>query len=869
MTATLAGPIQGQFWPDPGNNGTFSSPTGTPAYTATFPTIDFNPAADLGPFYAIPSCSTSVTSTTTPLTDVIPTTSGPCGEIPLPSTLTTGLQAAFSGQLTVPSAGTETFSVVNDAGFLFGIDGGATCSGDTSGPNNGGSTVPNSLTPCAYDNYVGITPSKITVTFPAAGTYTFDIDYISQDPGPNSNNTLTFGTKYTAPLVYTSSSPTPGAPAIVSAVGGDGTATLTWTAPSDTGSSPITSYTVTCTDPSSVTYTATTLDGNTLTATVTGLTNGTTYSCTVAASNANGAGADSAAVSVTPSTVPGDVQNLAATAGDSSATLTWNPPADDGGAAIDSYDITASIVGMAKAKAHKVTKHAITKRDVPCDMGTPSTCTMTVAGLTNGQTYSITVQAHNVNGDGPPAGQVPSSVIVTPASVPGQVQNLAVHAGVSSGTGSANATWGVPTTDGGSPITGYDVQVFAANGTTPAREAQIGQSYCCDPLGACSVSVTGLTLGSSYVLSVQAHNAAGDGEAATQSFTVSPITITAPDNVAIQYSDKIGLRVVATEPTKYLTLTASGLPSGYSLSIARRNGQTTGTVMGKDLAPAGTYPVTFTASDGKNTTTQVVTIVVTPESAMVMPRITTPLIATAPRATTASMTLAATVQQVPDGSAGDIRNAGPITYTLTPASGLTPSAARTTKAIVQGPLTCTATSRVVGQGLQTSCAFTSIPVGVYDVTIAIGSNNQYYQGQIDTAITVYQPGSGAVVGAAGIKNGQVHGDVAFLGIPGAAGAQPQGEFLYIDHEGTGDVIVAAPSLGALTVDAATKTATFDATPVINGSYGGDATLTVTNGGTASTNTIGLQTTDSSSNTIPSLTFAPTRLLTGRVIVPTS
>jgi hypothetical protein len=89
----------------------------------------------------------------------------------------------------------------------------------------------------------------------------------------------------------------PGAPTIGTATAGDGSASVTFTAPSSNGGSAITGYTVSCnTGPS----TPVTASGSASPLVVNGLTNGALYECSVKATNAAGTGAASGTATVTP-----------------------------------------------------------------------------------------------------------------------------------------------------------------------------------------------------------------------------------------------------------------------------------------------------------------------------------------------------------------------------------------------------------------------------------------------------------------------------------------------------------------------------------------------------------------------------------------
>jgi len=186
----------------------------------------------------------------------------------------------------------------------------------------------------------------------------------------------------------------PGAPTGVVATAGDKRATLDWTAPSATGASPIQSYTVSASTGTPATIS---VGGNTTTATVTGLTNGTSYAFTVVATNSAGSGpASSSSPSVVPFGLPGPPSNVAATAGNQQAAVSWTP-ADSNGSRITGYAVTASPGGVTVTVGGSSTRATLT-------------------GLANGTSYTFTVVATNAAGNG--SASQPSAAVVPTAAPP-------------------------------------------------------------------------------------------------------------------------------------------------------------------------------------------------------------------------------------------------------------------------------------------------------------------------------------------------------------------------------------------------------------------------------------------------------------------
>jgi hypothetical protein len=181
---------------------------------------------------------------------------------------------------------------------------------------------------------------------------------------------------------------------------------------------------------------------------------------------------------------PGAPTAVTATPGPASAVVSWTPPADDGGMAVNGYTVTASPGGATAT--------------VGGDAGSAS-----VSGLTNGATYTFTVHATNAIGNSPESGP---SAAVTPATVPDAPAQVTATAGKASAT----VRWRAPAFDGGRPLTGY--RVIASPG---GRVVAVGP-------GSTTANVTGLDRRVTYTFVAIATNSVGDSAPSAGSNAVRP-----------------------------------------------------------------------------------------------------------------------------------------------------------------------------------------------------------------------------------------------------------------------------------------------------------------------------------------------------------
>ena len=285
----------------------------------------------------------------------------------------------------------------------------------------------------------------------------------------------------------------PGVPTGLSVAGGDSQVTVGWSAPASNGGSAITGYVVTpfiggVPQPAIVYASTATVQ------TIGGLTNGTTYTFTVAATNGVGLGNPSApSPSVTPAALPGVPTGLSVAGGDSQVTVGWSAPASNGGSAITGYVVTPFIGGVPQ----------------PAIVYASTATVQTIGGLTNGTTYTFTVAATNGVGLGNPSAPSPS---VTPAALPGVPTGLSVAGGDSQVT----VGWSAPASNGGSAITGYVVTPFI--GGVPQPAIVYASTATVQTIG-------GLTNGTTYTFTVAATNGVGLGNPSAPSPSVTPAAL--------------------------------------------------------------------------------------------------------------------------------------------------------------------------------------------------------------------------------------------------------------------------------------------------------------------------------------------------------
>lgn len=283
----------------------------------------------------------------------------------------------------------------------------------------------------------------------------------------------------------------PSAPASAVAAPGNAQATLSWSAPLQNGGSAITGYVATpYVGTTAQTALKKTFAASARTGIVSGLTNGTTYTFRLTATNVIGIGPAASTVAIKVGTPTAPRLPTASPTASTSAVVRWTTPAAANAGSLTGYRVNA-YAGPTLAKT--VTVGLVNQT--------------TIGGLVNGTTYTFRIAALNTIGTGPDA--APTSPIIVGA--PGAPTGVTSTPDLLNGA-RANVHWTAPSTNGGAAITGYLVTPYVNGVAKPTRKF-VGSTT------TQTVNVQGLTPGATFVFKIAAINTRGSGPQSTASNT--------------------------------------------------------------------------------------------------------------------------------------------------------------------------------------------------------------------------------------------------------------------------------------------------------------------------------------------------------------
>ena len=334
-------------------------------------------------------------------------------------------------------------------------------------------------------------------------------------------NSAGTGTASGTASATTVSTTVPDAPTDLTAMAGSSTRIdLSWKAPDNNGGAAITGYRIEVSSNAGTSWSDLVADTASTDTTYahTGLSAGDTRIYRVSAINSASTGAASGTAGATTPTPPGAPTGLSATAdGPNQINLSWNRPADTGGAAITGYRIEVS------------SNAGMTWSDLVADTDSADT-TYPHTGLSLGDTRHYRVSAINSAGTGTASGT--ASATTSAATAPGRTTGLTAS---TLGPDRIYLRWNTPAHNGAA-ITGYKIESSSNAGAT-------WSDLVADTASSAATYIdTSLSLGDTRHYRISAINSAGTGATSNtaNATTVARVIPSPPENVTI----------VAVEPTK-------------------------------------------------------------------------------------------------------------------------------------------------------------------------------------------------------------------------------------------------------------------------------------------------------------------------------
>ena len=474
--------------------------------------------------------------------------------------------------------------------------------GGSSGASNSSApavTVPDP--PTITNTVAGNTAMAVTFTPPnnngGSGITSYTVSCTSSNGGasgsasssssPITVNGLTNGRTYTCKVTATSalgtsvpsapSSPkvpmtVPGAPVIGTATSRNLSLFVGFTGPNNNGGGAVTSYTASCVSSNGGASGTATGTGSPII--VNGLTNGRTYTCRVSATNAAGTGAQSGAsnTAVPAVTVPDPPTNLVASSRNLGLSVSFSPPANNGGSAVTGYTVACESFNGGVSGT-----------------GSGTSSPVLVDDLTNGFSYTCTAKAASALGTSVPSDD--STVGVPGATVPDPpVGVTATSRNVSLAVGFI-----APANNGGSAITKYTATCTSSNGGATGSASG----------GASKIIVNGLTNGRTYTCRVTATSARGTSVPSALSNTAVPaVTVPDPPKMGSATGINVSISVAFTPPAN----NGGSAITSYTATCVSSNGGATGVGSGSSspvvvpsLSNGRTYTCTVRATSANGT----------------------------------------------------------------------------------------------------------------------------------------------------------------------------------------------------------------------------------------------------------------------------
>jgi LPXTG-motif cell wall-anchored protein len=257
------------------------------------------------------------------------------------------------------------------------------------------------------------------------------------------------------------------------------------------------------------------------------------------------------------------------------ATVSWAPPAVDGGAPVTGYVVSVRAEGAPAPRVIEVGD----VRSLP------------ISGLSPATAYEVTVAARNSAGVG--AASEPVAFTTERIVVPGAPVITSLEPVSPTGL---RVAWDAPADTGGGTIDGYVVEVLAAGVAVPGATVSVSGT---------SATIAGLEAATEYTVRVAARNEAGAGEAASRTQrtnaapdpeptpTPTPEPTPAPEPTPQPERTETPAPVETSEPEPTVVLPSSGGGDPEAPDAATLNGGNRGgaSVTSGSAVPGGTFTV--------------------------------------------------------------------------------------------------------------------------------------------------------------------------------------------------------------------------------------------------------------------------------------